>query len=69
MDSADSWLINTKNQSLAYVLFDAGYDVWIGNSRANRYSKNNIYYSDTQAAYWSWDWDTMAQVRATLSPS
>ena len=49
---ADVWIINT-NKSLAFVLADAGYDVWLGNSRGNKYCRtNNNLDISTQAPEW-----------------
>ncbi|XP_791420.1 gastric triacylglycerol lipase [Strongylocentrotus purpuratus] len=59
--SSTNWLTNLANESLAYILADAGFDVWLGNVRGNDYSKRSIKYKPEQVEFWKWSWDEMAK--------
>jgi hypothetical protein len=54
-------VFNFPDQSLAFILADAGFDVWLGNWRGNTYSMQNIHYNPSDAAFWDWTWDEMAK--------
>jgi lysosomal acid lipase/cholesteryl ester hydrolase len=41
----------------AFVLSRAGYDVWLGNSRGNKYSKDHINKKIKNKAYWSFSFE------------
>uniref|UniRef100_A0A1A9ZHI4 Lipase n=1 Tax=Glossina pallidipes TaxID=7398 RepID=A0A1A9ZHI4_GLOPL len=54
--NSDCWLNSGPNNSLAYLLADAGYDVWLGNARGNIYSRNNTRVSVNNPSFWHFDW-------------
>ncbi|CAB0036371.1 unnamed protein product [Trichogramma brassicae] len=59
LSSSIDWLKNGRNRSLAFFLSDHGYDVWIGNSRGNTYSKNHKTLSPADRQFWNFSWHEM----------
>lgn len=51
-DSADCWIVNRREVAPAMVLADGGYDVWLGNSRGNKYSNTHSNPFIQQSDYW-----------------
>ncbi|KAL4367122.1 hypothetical protein GQ457_05G004870 [Hibiscus cannabinus] len=56
---AITWLLLPPEQSLAFVLSDNGYDVWLVNSRGTKYSQGHTSLTPNDPAYWDWSWDEL----------
>ncbi|RLN14227.1 hypothetical protein BBI17_009827, partial [Phytophthora kernoviae] len=62
LDSSYTFVCNFRNQSLAYILADAGYDVWLGNNRGTTWSREHLDYSaDKGKEFWDFSWEDMGK--------
>ncbi|XP_077486097.1 lipase member N-like isoform X1 [Amblyomma americanum] len=59
VSSAD-FVINFPEQSLGFLLADAGYDVWLGNLRGNVYT-SHVRYTKRERAFWDFSFDQMIE--------
>lgn len=45
LDCSDTWIINDEDKAPAFLLANRGYDIWLGNSRGNKHSRNHTKYN------------------------
>lgn len=67
LDSADCWVLMGPNSSLAYLLADLGYDVWMGNARGNRYSRSHTRWNPdgdrrNRREFWNFSWNEIGLI-------
>lgn len=53
------WVYNEPSVAPAFVLADAGYDVWMGNNRGTRWSQTHSTLSNKDKAFWDFTWEEM----------
>ncbi|KNA03024.1 hypothetical protein SOVF_213050 isoform A [Spinacia oleracea] len=58
--AGDAWFLNSKEESLGYILADRGFDVWVGNVRGTRWSQGHVSLSKRSKEYWDWSWEELA---------
>lgn len=57
-DSSDTWVVNDEDLAPGFYLANQGYDVWLGNSRGNRYSNKKM--SPSPINFWDFTFNEMA---------
>nr|XP_020656952.1 gastric triacylglycerol lipase-like [Pogona vitticeps] len=55
------WYQNLPNANLPFMLADAGYDVWLGNSRGTTWSKQHNFLAPNSVEFWEFSFDEMAK--------
>ena len=63
LDSAFCWVVNFADVAPAFVAVNAGYDVWLGNSRGNTFSRQHETLDPDKDAkkFWAFDWEQMGK--------
>ena len=61
IDSADDWVMNDEKGSLGLILANAGYDVWLTNSRGNKYSRISTNVTTNHKEFWDYSFQEMGQ--------
>lgn len=61
LSSSSSWIMGAPEKAPAYIMADAGYDIWLGNARGNFYSRNHTSLNPDgkDGKFWDFSWDEM----------
>ena len=51
-DSSDGWVCNGEKHSIAFVLANHNFDVWLSNSRGNKYCKRHNKFRENSFEFW-----------------
>ena len=63
LDSANAWIMHYSDLSPAFIAAEAGYDVWLNNSRGNTFSRRHVRWSPDhdKNEFWAFDWQEMGK--------
>ena len=59
--SGVDWIFNGEDASLTYMLANAGFDVYLGNSRGNRYSREHVSLDPKSKEFWGFSFQEMGE--------
>ncbi|XP_011498382.1 PREDICTED: lipase 3-like [Ceratosolen solmsi marchali] len=54
--ASDIWVLRGPDEDLAYLLVDAGYDVWLMNMRGNFYARRHKNLKPKEEKFWRFSW-------------
>ena len=52
LDSCDCWIVNAEERCFPFIFANLGYDVWLTNSRGNKYCKKHKVYNIKSFEFW-----------------
>lgn len=59
--NAEVWVTMVNaHDNLPFVLYDMGYDVWLGNNRGNKYSQKHVFHKLKSEKFWDFSLDEFA---------
>jgi len=58
-DSSDGWVCNDEDKCIPFILANLGFDVWLGNSRGNKHSRNHKFLSPEDKEFWDFSFHEM----------
>ncbi|XP_045609072.1 lipase 3 [Procambarus clarkii] len=69
LSSSADFVMNDPDQALGFLLADAGFDVWLGNTRGNFYGRRHTNLTTKQPEFWDFSWNELSRydVPAMLS--
>ncbi|CAN7976363.1 unnamed protein product, partial [Ixodes persulcatus] len=59
--SSTDYVLNFPDQSLGFLLADAGYDVWLGNNRGTRYTRH-MWLTRLEKEFWDFSADELGTI-------